>query len=60
MLLGLSSRVMNTLLNVQSITGYCERNRGKEFPPENFLNNRLYSPYYILKVLAQTNTSLPE
>jgi hypothetical protein len=27
--------------------------RNKEFLPENFHNNRSYSPYYILKVSAQ-------
>jgi hypothetical protein len=59
MSLGPSSRVLVILLNFQSVTGYYEENRNKEFLPENFSKNRPHGPYYILKVVAQTNASLP-
>jgi hypothetical protein len=32
-----------------------KKQRNKELPTENFPNNRPCSPYYILKVAAQTN-----
>ena len=53
--LGLSSRVMIILLNFQSITEYCEKNRNKKLPPEDFPNNKFHRLYYILKISAQTD-----
>jgi len=53
--LNISSRGTVILLNYQQITGFYEKNFNKEFPFENFLNNRTHGPYYILKVLAQTD-----
>ncbi len=54
----LPSRVMVISLNFQHIAQYYEKNHNKEFPPENFLNNRSHGPYYILKVSAQTDKYL--
>ena len=56
--LGLSSRVIVFLMSFQPITGYYEKTLNKEFLRENFPNNRPYDPYYILKVSAQTDSSL--
>jgi hypothetical protein len=46
---------MAILLNFQPNAGYYEKNLDKEFPPENFPNNRPYGPNYILKFSAQTD-----
>jgi hypothetical protein len=32
-----------------------KKQRNKEFPTQNFPNNRPHSPDYVLKVAAQTN-----
>jgi len=57
--LGRSSRVIVILLNFQPMTGYYENSRKKECRPENLLICRYDSVYYILKVSAQMNASLP-
>jgi hypothetical protein len=53
--LGLSSRVMATLLNFQHISGYYEKTHNNEFPPEILPSNKSYGSYDILKVSAEMN-----
>ncbi len=51
--LGVSSRVIDILLNFQPVTGYYKKHRNKEFLTENFAINRPQGRYYILEVPAR-------
>ncbi len=56
--LGLSSRVLDILLNFQPVTGCYEKHRNKEFLTGNFAINRPHSRYYILEVPARIDEFL--